>query len=47
MHKTGRTLKQVKKNMQEALEFHFEGLEEHVLPIPKPQASTVSLKISA
>ena len=31
---TGRTLDEVKKNMEEALQFHLEGLQEDGLPIP-------------
>ncbi len=32
---TGRTLDEVKKNMDEALSFHLEGLQEDGLPIPE------------
>lgn len=32
---TGKTQKEAKKNMQEALEFHLEGLKLEKLPIPK------------
>lgn len=33
---TGATLEEVKQQIQEALEFHFEGLQEDGLPIPEP-----------
>lgn len=33
---TGATLEEVKQQIQEALEFHFEGLKEEALPIPQP-----------
>lgn len=32
----GDTIEEVKQNLREALEFHFEGLLEEGLPIPKP-----------
>ena len=33
---TGTTLEEVKQQMQEALEFHLEGLREDAEPIPEP-----------
>ncbi len=33
---TGKTLAEVKEQMKEALEFHFEGMELHGEPIPEP-----------
>ena len=35
---TGGTLEEVKRNIQEALAFHFEGTAEDGLPIPEPTA---------
>jgi predicted RNase H-like HicB family nuclease len=32
----GKTMQEVTANMKKALEFHFEGLAEDGLPIPKP-----------
>ena len=32
---TGKTQKETRKNMQEALEFHLEGLKLEKLPIPE------------
>jgi predicted RNase H-like HicB family nuclease len=34
---TGATLEEVQKNIQEAIEFHLDGLREDGLPIPTPQ----------
>jgi predicted RNase H-like HicB family nuclease len=33
---TGKTVDEVKKNMQEALELHLEGMEEDGQPVPQP-----------
>ncbi len=33
---TGATLEEVKQQIQDALEFHFEGLQKDGLPIPEP-----------
>jgi predicted RNase H-like HicB family nuclease len=33
---TGSTIDEVKKNMQEAIEFHLEGLKEEGYKIPEP-----------
>jgi predicted RNase H-like HicB family nuclease len=46
---TGDTLEEVKQNMQEALEFHFEGMREDKLPIPEPpsQVAYVDVEIPA
>jgi predicted RNase H-like HicB family nuclease len=33
---TGATLEEVMQHIQEALTFHFEGLQEDKLPIPEP-----------
>lgn len=35
---TGATIEEVKREIQEALKFHFEGLREDGLPIPEPAA---------
>lgn len=34
---TGKTIDEVKLNMAEAIEFHFQGLQEDGLPIPRPE----------
>ena len=33
---TGKTLEEVRRNIQEAVEFHLDGLREDGLPIPPP-----------
>ena len=33
---TGATLEEVKQMIQEAIEFHIEGMQKEGLPIPKP-----------
>lgn len=33
---TGDTVEELKRNMQEAIELHLEGLKEDGLPIPEP-----------
>lgn len=33
---TGNTVEELKRNMQEAIELHLEGLREDGLPIPEP-----------
>ncbi|TAL37036.1 MAG: type II toxin-antitoxin system HicB family antitoxin [Spirochaetes bacterium] len=35
---TGKTVKEVEKNMYEAIEFHLEGMREDKIPIPRPTA---------
>lgn len=44
---TGITREEAETNMREALEFHLEGLRRHGLPIPEPQAVSVSVEIPA
>ncbi|MGI8742978.1 MAG: type II toxin-antitoxin system HicB family antitoxin [Bryobacteraceae bacterium] len=33
---TGETLEEMKRNIQEAIEFHLDGMREDGLPIPEP-----------
>ena len=40
---TGETAEECRRNLQEALEFHLEGLREDGLPIPTPDAVEVSV----
>lgn len=35
---TGRTIEEVKKNLEEALALHIESMTEEGLPIPEPKA---------
>ena len=44
---TGKTRKQVEKNMQEAMEFHIEGLSESGQPIPLPASSSEYVEVRA
>jgi len=43
---TGATIEEVRRQMQEALEFHFEGLAEDGLPIPEPASSVSYVEVS-
>jgi predicted RNase H-like HicB family nuclease len=40
---TGKTKKQVEKNIYEAIKFHIEGLKLEGLPIPKPYTESEML----
>jgi predicted RNase H-like HicB family nuclease len=42
---TGNTLEEVKQNMKEALEFHFEGTREDGLPIPAPSSEVAYIDV--
>ena len=42
---TGRTRKEVEKNIKEAISFHLEGLEKDGLPIPKPASYTEYVEV--
>jgi len=44
---TGITLDEIKHNMQEAIEFHLEGLQEEGYKIPVPTSSTAYLEVAA
>lgn len=37
---TGATQEEVRANMKDAMEFHFEGMRAHQEEIPKPRASS-------
>ncbi|HVT91012.1 MAG TPA: type II toxin-antitoxin system HicB family antitoxin [Tepidisphaeraceae bacterium] len=37
---TGKTIRDVKKNMKQAIAFHLDGLQEDHLPIPQPTTSS-------
>jgi predicted RNase H-like HicB family nuclease len=38
---TGKTLKQVRQRMREAIEFHIEGLRLNRLPVPEPTPKAI------
>ncbi len=42
---TGETQEEVTQNIHEAIAFHLEGMREDDIPIPEPQASTVSIEV--
>ena len=44
---TGATLEEVNENMQEAIEFHIDGLIEEGLEIPKPSTYSAYAEIAA
>ena len=44
---TGTTRAEVESNFQSALEFHFEGLRLHNLPVPEPKSQTGMILVAA
>ncbi len=44
---TGTTLEEVNQNMQEAIEFHIDGLVEEGLEIPKPSTYSAYVEVAA
>lgn len=44
---TGKTIEEVKQLMQEAIEFHIEGLREDGLPVPKPSTQVAEVDVAA
>ncbi|HTU46423.1 MAG TPA: type II toxin-antitoxin system HicB family antitoxin [Bryobacteraceae bacterium] len=44
---TGRTIEETKKNIQEAIEMHLEGMREDGLPIPEPASTAVVVDVAA
>ena len=44
---SGATLEEVNENMQEAIEFHIDGLIEEGLEIPKPSTYSAYVEIAA
>ena len=44
---TGATLEEVNENMQEAIEFHIDGLIEEGLEIPKPSTYSAYVEVAA
>jgi predicted RNase H-like HicB family nuclease len=42
---TGRTKEEARRLIQEAIEFHLDGLKEDRLPIPKPSAEAEMVSI--
>ena len=44
---TGQTIEEVERLMQEAIEFHIEGLREDGLPIPEPTTAVSVIEVAA
>ena len=44
---TGRTVEEIKRNMQEAIELHIEGLREDGLPVPEPSTQVATVQVAA
>ena len=44
---TGATREDVERNMQEAIEFHLDGLREEGYPIPKPASVSAYVTVAA
>ena len=44
---TGATREDVERNMQEAIEFHLDGLREEGYPIPKPASASAYVTAAA
>jgi predicted RNase H-like HicB family nuclease len=43
---TGKTLEETRKNMEEAIEFHLDGLREDGLPVPPPSSVGEYVEVS-
>ncbi|HLC17361.1 MAG TPA: type II toxin-antitoxin system HicB family antitoxin, partial [Thermodesulfovibrionia bacterium] len=44
---TGKTVEEVEKNIQEAIEFHLEGMRLHGESIPQPTTRSVYIEVAA
>jgi predicted RNase H-like HicB family nuclease len=44
---TGQTIEEIKGLMQEAIQFHIEGLREDGLPIPEPTTAVFVVEVAA
>jgi len=44
---TGKTRREVERNIREAIEFHIEGLREDRIPIPKPSSWAEVVEVPA
>ena len=44
---TGKTVEETQRNIQEAIEFHLEGMREDGDPIPEPTATAIVVKVAA
>lgn len=44
---TGGTIEEVRKKMQEAIEFHVEGLRAEGFPVPSPRSQAAFINVAA
>jgi predicted RNase H-like HicB family nuclease len=44
---TGPTLKEVERNMREAIEFHLDGMRLEGLPVPEPHTHSAYVEVPA
>jgi predicted RNase H-like HicB family nuclease len=44
---TGATIEEVERNMQEAIEFHLEGLRQEGFPVPEPSSASAYVEVNA
>jgi predicted RNase H-like HicB family nuclease len=44
---TGKTIEEVTRLMQEAIEFHLDGLREDGLPVPQPSTKVAVVDVAA
>lgn len=44
---TGKTIEETKKNIQEAIKMHLEGMREDGLPVPEPASTAVVVDVAA
>jgi predicted RNase H-like HicB family nuclease len=44
---TGNTVEETKRNIQEAIEFHLEGMREDGDPIPEPTSTAIVVEVAA
>lgn len=44
---TGQTIKEIEQQIQEAIEFHIEGLREDGLPVPRPRSQVEYIEVAA
>jgi predicted RNase H-like HicB family nuclease len=44
---TGKTLEEVEHNMQEAIEFHLDGLRQEGFPVPEPNSSSAYVEVNS
>lgn len=43
---TGKTIEEVERNMQEAIDFHLDGLKQEGYPIPLPSSASAYVEVA-